>query len=88
MVKEIWQQATAQQEKEADEAEEEMTITIRDVEDGFVDAQADIETWKQEFLAEFYRPAMEGMIAGLVLSLPPEVREQLRLKLQEVGYGV
>ena len=65
-----------------------MSVTIRDVEDAFTGAQADVQTVMQEFMAEFYMPAMQGMIAGLVMSLPPEVREQLRLKLEEVGYVV
>ncbi len=38
-------------------------------------------------MAEFYGPALMGLIAGMVESLPDEVKMQLVMKMKEAGYG-
>jgi hypothetical protein len=51
-----------------------------DVDDAFNAAHAQVETWKAEFMAEWYGPQIEQTGLALWMNLPEPVRQAYRLQ--------
>ena len=54
---------------------------IREAESAFLEAKAEFEEWKAEFIAGWYRPQqglLLNMLARELINLPPVMKEQLK----------
>lgn len=53
-------------------------MNIANAEDAYLSGSADFQEWQDQFMAEWFRPLTNTMIALLMASITPEVQEQLR----------
>lgn len=52
-----------------------MPLNIADAEDAYLGAQAQFDEFIEEFESQWYEPLGEALIAALMQSIPPEVKE-------------
>jgi len=49
-----------------------MPLNIADAENGILEAQAQIKTWSAEFIAEWFKPLRDTIVAVMWSTLTPE----------------
>jgi hypothetical protein len=63
-----------------------MPLDISDAEDATLEAAARVKVWSKEFLANWFKPLTDTMLAALWVSLTPEQHQVMQAQNPE-GYN-
>jgi hypothetical protein len=55
-----------------------MTVTIKDIEDAYLEGDTAFEIWFSEWQTQFYKPMALQFASAMLQALPPEAQAQVR----------
>ncbi len=56
-----------------------MGLNVRDVESAYLDAQVEVEQWRQDFLEAWHKPEIELLLTMLYQHMDPEMKRYFKL---------